>query len=53
MKDIIIGIDAGTSVIKSVAFDLDGKQIAARAIANRYITASREWCRTGNGPHLG
>jgi erythritol kinase (D-erythritol 1-phosphate-forming) len=38
MKDIIIGIDAGTSVIKSVAFDLDGKQIAAHAIANRYVT---------------
>ena len=36
MKDILIGIDAGTSVIKSIAFDLSGKQIAAHAISNRY-----------------
>ncbi|MDW5312566.1 FGGY-family carbohydrate kinase [Rhizobium sp. PL01] len=36
MRDILIGIDAGTSVIKSVAFDLGGKQIAACAIANSY-----------------
>ncbi len=28
MRDILIGIDAGTSVIKSVAFDLGGRQIA-------------------------
>lgn len=28
-KDIIIGIDAGTSVIKAVAFDLHGAQFAA------------------------
>jgi erythritol kinase len=36
MRDIIIGIDAGTSVIKSVAFDLAGRQIDAAAIPNRY-----------------
>ncbi|EPX75684.1 FGGY-family carbohydrate kinase [Salipiger mucosus] len=35
-RDIIIGIDAGTSVIKAVAFDLSGRQIAAAAVPNRY-----------------
>lgn len=34
--DIIIGIDAGTSVIKAVAFDLRGRQLAASAVPNRY-----------------
>ena len=34
MKDVIIGIDAGTSVIKSVAFGLDGEQIALSSVAN-------------------
>ena len=38
MKDVIIGIDAGTSVIKSVAFDLAGNQIAAHATTNTYQT---------------
>ena len=39
MKDgVLIGIDAGTSVIKSVAFDVDGAQIASAAIANAYAT---------------
>ena len=39
MKDgILIGIDAGTSVIKSVAFTTTGEQIAAAAIPNRYQT---------------
>ena len=39
MKDgVIIGIDAGTSVIKSVAFSTDGTQLAAAAIANQYVT---------------
>ena len=35
-RDILIGIDAGTSVIKAVAFDLAGRQIAASAVPNRY-----------------
>jgi erythritol kinase len=35
---ILIGIDAGTSVIKSVAFTADGTQIAAAAIPNVYVT---------------
>lgn len=34
--DVVIGIDAGTSVIKAVAFDLQGTQLASAAIANRY-----------------
>jgi len=34
MKDIIIGIDAGTSVIKSVAFTLDGEQLALSSVEN-------------------
>ncbi len=36
MRDILIGIDAGTSVIKSVAFDLAGIQIAVAAVPNIY-----------------
>jgi erythritol kinase len=34
--DIIIGVDAGTSVVKSVAFSTEGKQLAVTAIPNRY-----------------
>lgn len=37
-KDILIGIDAGTSVIKAVAFDLTGRQIAAASVPNSYST---------------
>jgi erythritol kinase (D-erythritol 1-phosphate-forming) len=39
MKDgVIIGIDAGTSVIKAIAFSTDGTQLAAAAIPNIYVT---------------
>ncbi len=38
--DILIGIDAGTSVLKAVAFDLQGCQIAASAVPNRYDTGA-------------
>lgn len=41
MRDLLIGIDAGTSVIKSVAFDLGGRQIAAAAVPNTYETVGR------------
>lgn len=34
MKDVLIGIDAGTSVIKAVAFDLAGHQLAVASMAN-------------------
>ncbi|WP_298968300.1 FGGY-family carbohydrate kinase [uncultured Roseobacter sp.] len=37
-RDLIIGIDAGTSVIKSVAFDLAGRQLAVASVPNRYNT---------------
>lgn len=40
MKDLVIGLDAGTSVIKSVAFDLSGKQLAVNAIPNQYENVS-------------
>jgi erythritol kinase len=36
--DVIIGIDAGTSVIKAVAFDLRGDQLAVCSVPNRYTT---------------
>jgi len=41
MRDILIGIDAGTSVIKSVAFDLEGRQIAFSAVPNSYESVGR------------
>lgn len=34
--DILIGIDAGTSVIKAVAFDLAGRQLGTASVPNRY-----------------
>ncbi len=34
--DILIGIDSGTSVVKAVAFDLRGTQIAAASVPNSY-----------------
>ena len=34
--DILIGIDSGTSVIKAVAFDLAGRQLASAAVTNDY-----------------
>jgi len=38
--DILVGIDAGTSVIKAVAFGLAGEQIAAAAVPNRYASGT-------------
>ncbi|PXW96557.1 erythritol kinase (L-erythritol 4-phosphate-forming) [Sphaerotilus hippei] len=35
--DLLIGIDAGTSVIKAVAFDLGGRQIAVASTPNRVL----------------
>ncbi|NIA68065.1 carbohydrate kinase [Pelagibius litoralis] len=37
-QDILIGVDAGTSVIKAVAFDLAGRQIAMTSRRNHYAT---------------
>lgn len=39
-QDIIIGIDAGTSVIKAVAFTMGGRQLGAFAVPNRYQTGA-------------
>lgn len=36
MTDVIIGIDAGTSVIKSVAFTSSGEQLADFSLPNQY-----------------
>ena len=35
-QDIFISVDAGTSMIKSVAFDSDGKQLAVASAPNQY-----------------
>jgi erythritol kinase len=36
--DVIIGVDAGTSVIKAIAFTKNGEQIGSAAIPNSYVT---------------
>lgn len=38
--DIIIGIDAGTSVVKAIAFSLDGHQLADSSVKNSYTVTS-------------
>ena len=35
-RDILVGLDAGTSVIKSVAFSRDGRQVASCSVPNSY-----------------
>ena len=40
-RDVLIGIDAGTSVIKAVGFDLAGRQLGAAAVPNRYATGAQ------------
>lgn len=40
-RDLIIGIDAGTSVLKSVAFTLDGKQVGLASRPNSYARFGR------------
>ena len=40
-RDIVIGIDAGTSVLKSVAFDLAGNQLAVASVPNAYEAEGR------------
>ncbi|WP_426440693.1 FGGY family carbohydrate kinase [Bradyrhizobium genosp. P] len=39
-RDVIIGIDAGTSLIKAVAFTLAGVQLGDMSLPNAYNTAS-------------
>ena len=38
--DVLVGIDSGTSVVKAVAFDLAGRQLASAAVLNRYATGA-------------
>ena len=44
MKDIIVGVDAGTSVIKAVAFAADGSQLAIASQPNRYTRVGDGGC---------
>ncbi len=37
-RDLLVGVDAGTSVIKSIAFTLEGEQVGSHARPNRYRT---------------
>jgi erythritol kinase len=39
-RDVIIGIDAGTSLIKTVAFTRDGRQLGDFSLPNHYSTAA-------------
>lgn len=40
MAELLIGIDSGTSVVKAVAFDLKGAQLASHAVPNVYATGA-------------
>jgi len=35
-RDLLVGIDAGTSMVKAVAFDRHGRQVAVAALPNAY-----------------
>ncbi len=41
MRDLIIGLDAGTSVLKSVAFTIDGAQVGMASRPNSYTRFGR------------
>jgi erythritol kinase len=54
-RDLILSIDAGTSVIKVLAFDLDGNEVASASRPNSYRSGpggavdqdmARTWCDT-------
>lgn len=36
-RDIILGLDSGTSVVKAVAFDLEGVQLGCASVRNSYV----------------
>lgn len=38
-RDLLVGIDAGTSMVKAVAFDLAGRQVGVTALPNAYADA--------------
>jgi erythritol kinase (D-erythritol 1-phosphate-forming) len=37
-REVLVGVDAGTSVVKAVAFDAGGRQLAVASRPNRYDT---------------
>ena len=39
-RDLIVGIDAGTSMIKTVAFTRDGRQLGESALPNSYSASA-------------
>ncbi|ORM73544.1 carbohydrate kinase [Pantoea wallisii] len=39
-SDIILGLDSGTSVVKAVAFDLQGRQLACASTRNHYYRSA-------------
>ena len=41
-RDVIVGIDAGTSLIKTVAFTREGRQLGSFSLPNVYRTADRD-----------
>jgi erythritol kinase len=41
-RDVIVGIDAGTSLIKTVAFTRKGRQLGSFSLPNVYRTADRD-----------
>ncbi|WP_255513248.1 FGGY family carbohydrate kinase, partial [Geminicoccus harenae] len=43
-SELILGIDAGTSVTKVVAFDLQGHQVAVAAKPNQYVNLPGGGC---------
>ena len=50
-RDLLIGVDAGTSVIKSVAFTQEGEQVGSFALPNHYqavdgVGAEQDMART-------
>ena len=46
-RDLIIGIDAGTSVLKSVAFTSDGAQVGMASHPNSYARFARDADKPG------
>ncbi len=42
----LLGIDAGTTVIKSTLFDLDGREIAGAAHASSFLTPHPGWAES-------
>ena len=52
-RDVLIGIDAGTSVIKAVAFSLAGEQLAVAARPNAMQTLGGGQVEQDMLAHLG